>query len=293
MWTNRRKILVTAAVLGMAIVAVAGFTVVNNMEKNKISVALRNVETDTEASVDGQVGENTSLASGQTDYGWKETVGDNIICLNDLKVEMISCDIIPDTELKSQTKYPEKNFITGEFPDTDFVEENTDWDAVYNEAPEYKKICENGLRNYSDEEQKEIADKYQPIIDKNTTSGHPVTNYYFIKCRVSNELDHVVEEPLSIFVLFLSENRDRIWYEDSYYYFDKSEHTEGDDRGQNFFKCRLEPGESTECTIGIEVKRCFGAGETYYFGDPPATDDLYNPDTVPDLVRADMIPVKK
>ena len=33
----------------------------------------------------------------------------------------------------------------------------------------------------------------------------------------------------------------------------------------------------------------WGEGETYYLGIPPITDETYNPDIVPDLVKADSI----
>lgn len=228
----------------LVLIVIFAGVLVDRMERNKQKPYERDIkQADAVESVDQQTINNLKENAESSD--WRELSGDNVINMEGLKVEMLSCDIVGDNDIETQTTYPKEYFCSGEFPKPD---------STIGEADRQSE-----------------------------------TRYYFIKCRISNGSDSKIEVPLMLYVVYLSKDRDKIWYSDSCCYYDRSRYTAEENRGQNFFDCNLDAGEEQECTLGIEVSDMWGEGETYYLGIPPIIDETYNPDIVPDLVKADSI----
>ena len=220
---------------------------------------------------------------------WMETPGDNVVAdeSKHLKIELISYE---KTSKPDPDKYLAEYFKDGEPPEEIPAVEETDWDAVYAEAPELDKIHSADFGVYSREEILAANEKYKDIIDKYTKENVNGGSYYFIKCKVTNMTDEDIEMNLFYNTLFRSQDGKEITYEENLCYFDKPENTEGDSRANKFFIRVYHAGETIECTLGFAVRSEFGAGETIYFGYPPTDDEPYDPDDVPDLVRLDLIP---
>ena len=73
-------------------------------------------------------------------------------------------------------------------------------------------------------------------------------------------------------------------------YFDKSVHTEGDDRASWYYLYRLEGHETMECTIGLVVPQEPEDGVKYYYGQVITGYFTYNPADLPDFVDLDALP---
>ena len=102
--------------------------------------------------------------------------------------EFLSVDIVEETEIKTQTKYPAANFYDEVFPDSNYQATVRDWKTMVEEAPELKNIFESSF-DYSYDKYEKIYDKYADIIKKNTYEAHPNTRYYFVHMRVTNTSD--------------------------------------------------------------------------------------------------------
>lgn len=169
--------------------------------------------------------------------------------------EFLSVDIVEETEIKTQTKYPAANFYDEVFPDSNYQATVRDWKTMVEEAPELKNIFESSF-DYSYDEYEKIYDKYEDIIKKNTYEAHPNTRYYFVHMRVTNTSDEknrdVVMNELRTIVT--NGNKKTSSINESICYFSSPQNIRGEERAQFFFWYNMAPGEVLECTVGFQVR---------------------------------------
>lgn len=303
---NSKKTVLVAA--GICIVLLGLAFVNNNLEKNKKKPYERNTENSDTSETISETHDQTdseptteeskkiSIVSGDVgnndeEKNWKNTAGDNIFNSDGVKVECLSVDVVEDTDIVKQTKYSAEYFKTGELPDPDFIEKITDMEAVFEQAPDYEKLYNSPVENEDDMNKlREMQEKNKDLLEENTKYIHPKTRYYFVKCRITNENEEAVDKVLSFYTQFVLSNKSQMWNIDNQVYFDKSIHMVGDDRADWFFLRTLEPAEVLECTLGFEVSDSYNGSVTLYIGEPPLTDELFDPDSYPDLVKLDNIP---
>ncbi len=202
-----------------------------------------------------------------------------------LEFEFLSYEIVEDTEIEKQAAYKAEYFYDGELPDADYQEEVIDYERAEKECPELRDIwAEDADDRYTYEE---IADIYNKHIGEYTSMQHLKTRYLFVKCRIRNLRDKSIEESVSMDYGTVSGDGKDYAYHDGGIYFDKPMHVEGEDRSHSFFYYTFEPGETLECTFGMEIKQEFGEDEEYYIGFKPLDWDKTTgwPDKEPRMVK--------
>lgn len=200
-----------------------------------------------------------------------------------LEFEFLSYEMIEDTEIEKQDTYKAEYFYGGEVPKADYQEEIIDYEKARKECPELREIWD-GEDGVLTEDQVETYHKY---IGKYKSMQHPKTRYLFVKCRITNLRDKSVDENVSLSHGIVSKDGTEYVYSDAGVYFDKPQHTEGEDRVHSFFYYNFAPKESLECTIGVEIKQKYGENEQYYIGFQPPdwNNDTGWPDTEPRMIK--------
>lgn len=282
---KRYLVMTVAAVLIMAAVAASAYVLQKNRETPE-DRALRksseaaSEETDSEAS-GNKTGEKISE---------KEGVGDNVLMSGAVKIELLSADVYTGDEITTEDKYPVEYFRSETLPEPESEEEITDWDALYEEAPGYKEFQESAGDAYTPEECEEITAQYQDVIDKHTQTVVKTNKLYFIKCRLTNTGDAVVKNVFPYDIVERIPDESEVSFVEGMVYFDKSVHTEGDDRASWYYLYRLEGHETMECTIGLVVPQEPENGVKYYYGQVITGYFTYNPADLPDFVDLDALP---
>ncbi len=282
---KRYLVMTVAAVLIMAAVAASAYVLQKNRETPE-DRALRksseaaSEETDSEAS-GNKTGEKISE---------KEGVGDNVLMSGAVKIELLSADVYTGDEITTEDKYPVEYFRSETLPEPESEEEITDWDALYEEAPGYKEFQESAGDAYTPEECEEITAQYQDVIDKHTQTVIKTNKLYFIKCRLTNTGDAVVKNVFPYDIVERIPGESEVSFVEGMVYFDKSVHTEGDDRASWYYLYRLEGHETMECTIGLVVPQEPEDGVKYYYGQVITGYFTYNPADLPDFVDLDALP---
>ena len=224
---------------------------------------------------------------------WKQrqsenTNQNNIIHCGTLEIELLSCEVLHETELGQQKRYPGTNFFLGEFPSTDYTIRYMDEEKVEAECPALKELWEN-TEKYSQEEYEKITNENMEIIQKHIYSRHPNSDYAFINCRITSTSPGSYYIPACIYVR--SADGNLASYDiDAICYFDKAIHTEGNDRTY-FFVYDFAPGETLECTLGFVLQEDFnmGEGQIYYIGAEPLKLPVEDPEYNRNAVRIDRI----
>lgn len=236
-------------VIGLVFVGIGGcllFSFISQNEKNNLSPVERYQEN---------IEDINNESSDQDTTPEAETAKQPAIVHESLKYEILSYEIIDDSEIASQTKYAAEHFCNGELPDPDMMEEYQDTEAIMEQCPELKDLWENS-ESYSVEETKEIYNSHLDVIEANTSMVHSDRHYVFVKVRVTNPWNRSVSQYLSELECVIS-SKDKEQYgtrTDTMCYFDQSRHTEGEDRIHSFFLYEFEPNETIECTLGFAVR---------------------------------------
>ena len=193
-----------------------------------------------------------------------------------VRYEFLGYEIIKDTDMVGQTKYPKENFYDEKFDPLEKRKEVKDMDKIREEAFEYVDRIENPDK-YKDEDHtvvSELYKKYLPVIEKYTSYIHLESDYIFVKCRIKllerdgksdEETKEVGVNNLDMLIVnhnnFEETNYPNYPY-DQTVYFDKAVYVNGEDR-KSFFYVPLKYGEEIECTIGFEAVRHFDEQDFY------------------------------
>ena len=299
----KRKKDILMVVLIILILAVTGITAYS-FQKNKESTSDRvnriASETDTKKTYgseteDGADTSDTENASGDK----REICGDNILMKGCAQIEMLSVDILEGEELANETRYPARYFINQELPDAGYTNERMDWDAIYAEAPELKKVREADYGVYEGDEIDAVMNKYADVVEKHTVNIEVTNRVYFVKCRITNvSSTSPIETLFPMDVIYKSEDTDEQGYYEALRYFDKPVYTEGDDR-KRYFTIKLDAGETMECTLGLSVpsdirdlpSQDYGEHVKHYYGELIASGTTkYDPSLYPNYVDLDALP---
>ena len=212
---------------------------------------------------------------------------------------MLSVDILEGEELANETRYPARYFINQELPDAGYTNERMDWDAIYAEAPELKKVREADYGVYDGDEIDAVMNKYADVIEKHTVNIEVTNRVYFVKCRITNVSSTTpIETLFPMDVIYKSEDTDEQGYNEALCYFDKSVYTEGEDR-KRYFTIKLDAGETMECTLGLSVptdirdlpSQDYGEHVKHYYGELIASGTTkYDPSLYPNYVDLDALP---
>ena len=100
-------------------------------------------------------------------------------------------------------------------------------------------------------------------------SGNDVM--FFVKCKIKNISEtHKVTSDMDLRTFMVYQDG-RADFEEGSCYFDKPQHTEGEDRIHQFFWYTFEAGEELDCTIGFIVNDYVDDGTIkYYVGRYPS-----------------------
>ncbi len=197
----------------------------------------------------------------------------NSIMISPLKVEVLSYEVIDDSEIGGQTTYAAEYFYENKLPDTEKYEEETDMEACKAECPELKDIWEN-TEKYTVQEVKDIYQEHIDVIQKYTTSTYVPRHFVFVKCRLTNTSGRQSKVLLNVMDVCPSSKDNSVFnsfISDTMVYFDKPIHTEGEERVHSYFEYSFKPDEALECILGFEVKDKVEGKEIedpdYYLGD--------------------------
>ena len=294
----KRKKDILMVVLIILILAVTGI-VAYSFQKNKESTSDRvsRIASETDAKkADASETEN-STEDGTEDK--REGCGDNILMKGCAQIEMLSVDILEGEELANETRYPAQYFGNQELPDAGHTNERMDWDAIYAEAPELKKVREADYGVYDGDEIDAVMNKYADVIEKHTVNIEVTNRVYFVKCRITNVSSTTpIETLFPMDVIYKSEDTDEWGYHEALCYFDKAVYTEGDDR-KRYFTIKLDAGETMECTLGLSVptdirdlpSQDYGEHVKHYYGELIASGTTkYDPSLYPNYVDLDALP---
>lgn len=207
----------------------------------------------------------------------------------------LALDVIPDTEIETQTKYPAENFTDGKLPDANYETWTYDFEKMMQEAPALKDIF-TSKTDYTVEEYSAIYDENVQSINDSGYMGHPKTDYYFVKMQIKNESQDKVRDVYLTELRLIATNTTHkaYYYYDGVCYFSASQHTGGDDRVHSFFTYSLQPGEVLDCIVGFEVRRdrIYPSDQFIYAGlISPSMDDVWvNPAEYETSVLLDDLP---
>ena len=281
---KKRRILIISIV---ALIAIAFVALAYGLQKNRKTPEERIAK---KASETDAVGEDKNQKS-DSPVNENEKAGDNVLMIGAVKMEMLSAKVFEGDDISSETEYPATYFMYQTLPDPQLTFEETDWEAVYEEAPEVKDVRQAEYGVYSEEYWESVKAKYQDVIDRHTYTKTIPQKMYFIKCRLTNLSDSIIENTLPLEVAIVSsENGELITSEEDLGYFDKPIYTEGDDRARKYFFFKLDGKESIECTIGLEVSKEYGDNVKCYYGNPIPGPDSYDPSILPDFIDIDALP---
>ena len=294
----KRKKDILMVVLIILILAVTGI-VAYSFQKNKESTSDRvsRIASETDAKkADASETEN-STEDGTEDK--REGCGDNILMKGCAQIEMLSVDILEGEELANETRYPAQYFGNQELSDAGHTNERMDWDAIYAEAPELKKVREADYGVYDGDEIDAVMNKYADVIEKHTVNIEVTNRVYFVKCRITNVSSTTpIETLFPMDVIYKSEDTDEWGYHEALCYFDKAVYTEGDDR-KRYFTIKLDAGETMECTLGLSVptdirdlpSQDYGEHVKHYYGELIGSGmSKYDPSLYPNYVDLDALP---
>lgn len=180
-------------------------------------------------------------------------------------VEFIEYEEIDGSDIQSQTRYSVDNFYGGTWPVTVLELEDRDTEAIMAECPALADVWTHP-ENYAGEEVKRIFQENIDIVEKHTSMVQYEKKYFFVRCRIKNELSVPFELCLNETVVVVEDGSS--WL-DTMEYFDRSQHMEGDDRIHRFFWYTMQPGEELECVLGYGVPVLTESGG-YYVGSPDA-----------------------
>jgi len=193
-----------------------------------------------------------------------------------VRYEFLGYEIIKDTDMVGQTKYPKENFLDEKFDPLAKRKEVKDMDKIREEAFEYVDRIENPDK-YKDEDHtvvSELYKKYLPVIEKYTSYIHLESDYIFVKCRIKllerddksdEETKEVGVNNLDILIVNhnnIEETNYPSYPYDQTVYFDKAVYVSKEER-HGFFNIPLKYGEEIECTIGFEAVRHFDEQDLY------------------------------
>ena len=207
----------------------------------------------------------------------------------------LALDVIPDTEIETQTKYPAENFTDGKLPDADYETWTYDFEKMMQEGPALKEIYTNKT-DYTPEEYQKIRDENDQAVKDSEYMGHPKTDYYFVKMQIKNESQDKVRDVYLTELRLISTNTTRKAYDyyDAVCYFSAFQHTEGDDRVHRFLTYSLQPGEVLDCIVGFEARRdrIYPSDQFIYAGliSPSMDEVVVNPAEYETSVLLDDLP---
>lgn len=201
--------------------------------------------------------DNTTVASN-TDSG-AALDSSHSFKLGSLTYEFLGYEMVEDTEIETQTRYKPEYFSDGRVPESDEIVpevEQYDSDRMYEDYPEYYELSLHRY-NYSYEDYCEKINNISKQIDYSKYSlgcVHTKTYYCFVKMRVTNESNDEIElSDHPLYLIRTNEEKSYDEYTDSIIYFDKPQHTEGEDRMHHFSWYTLQPNETLECIIGYKM----------------------------------------
>ena len=262
------------------------------LQENKESVSDRINRKASETDAVTETADKTdaeSVENNDTSEDNRAVVGDNIFYDGPVKVELLSADVLEGDDISAETEYPVEYFQSQTLPVSNLLEDVTDWDSIWKEAPEVKEMQEAPFDAYTYEEMDEILARNQDVIDKYTYTKTMPQKVYFIKCRLTNCGTRTVTNTFPLEVTSVSDSGEMTAREDIVY-FDKPIYTDGDERSMRYFFFRLAGGESLDCTIGFAVPQEFGENDRHYYGVRPINGEAYDPTTSPDFVDIDALP---
>ncbi len=284
-------------ILGVVIIAAgaAGVVYISKNEKDKQYPFERyqeeqQAQAETTETQTGDDGDEVSdgEASGKTGDHHSFTQGN-------VTYSFLALDVIPDTEIETQTKYPAENFTDGKLPDANYETWTYDFEKMMQEAPALKDIF-TSKADYTVEEYSAIYDENVQAINDSGYMGHPKTDYYFVKMQIKNESQDKVRDVYLTELRLIATNTTRKAYDyyDAVCYFSASQHTEGEDRVHSFLTYSLQPGEVLDCIVGFEARRdrIYPSDQFIYAGlISPSMDDVWvNPAEYETSVLLDDLP---
>lgn len=289
----KRKIIILAIsfvliVLGIAIVIISvkgeknkknTFERYQEREQKKEEKQASNSTVVIESSNNQESSAGTSPADDKSVESTQENLPDEnsaTLEVDGVRYEFLGYEIIKDTDMVGQTKYPKENFYDEKFDPLEKRKEVKDMDKIREEAFEYVDRIENPDK-YKDEDHSvviELYNKYLPVIEKYTSYVHLESDYIFVKCRIkllerddksNEEIKDVGVNNLDILIVNhnnIEETNYPSYPYDQTVYFDKAVYVSKEER-HGFFYIPLKYGEEIECTIGFEAVRHFDEQDLY------------------------------
>ena len=189
-----------------------------------------------------------------------------------LKIEVLSYDLIDDTDISKQTKYDAKYFVEGKVPDSDYVYHYTDYQAMMRDYPKYAEYIESYGEKGMTEEEAEKFEKENKA--KYAASKHLRTKYLFIRCKITYLGGAPKVQDLRS-IRMIAMNGDKMTgFEFFNCYFDHSQHLDSADKTVDFFDYEFKTkGDSIECVLGSRLSEDqidLSKDAKYYIGTDPS-----------------------
>ena len=199
----------------------------------------------------------------------------SVIYANDqsLKIEVLSYDLIDDTDISKQTKYDGKYFIEGKVPDSDYVYKYIDYEAMMRDYPKYAEYVESNCeRGMTKEEAKKFKSEHETEY---AASKHLRTKYLFIRCKITYQGGAPKEQDLRDGIRMFAMNGDKLAGVEFFdCYFDHSQNIDAEDKTRDFFVYKFnKKGDSIDCILGSRLREDIvdlSKEAKYYIGTDPS-----------------------
>lgn len=265
---------------------------INKGEKNKKHPVIRyrdNAVSSKNKTKSGPDSDESSITDDSASIDGKGSVGNISVKApnTNFDIRFISYEKIDEKDLINTAKYLKEDFILNEFPSVEYQKIIFDAASAAKESEVMNTLFGEDSQKLSYEEwlliyenNAEEVDKYR---ERHIIHYHPPTDYYFIKCQITNTVDPNVGEQYdkdgnmlfhdifsaNVISIVMSDGKGSYYVSSEPIYLYNNEHTD-DTRQKDFFKVKLAPGESKEVIIGIPV-----AYDTYQYPDL-LTEESYN-----------------
>lgn len=196
-----------------------------------------------------------------------------------LEFKILNFNIYDDSNILEQSQYAEEYFITGAYPDPDYVYIGIMWTKLREEHPEVDEYLnlDYGEQLDSDFDFNAFINEHS---DEYVVEAHPDTRYIFITFEVTNVTDNPLRESLSDWLYIendsIDDNGRNYVYTEAFSYFDYREDADDPEWVHYASYYTFAPRETRTFTIGYTLyawpyndgEIVFTDNDRYYYCKP-------------------------
>lgn len=184
---------------------------------------------------------------------------------NELRVEVLSCELLDDSEIADSEYMPE---FFKEYPEYPTYEEYIDIEGLSAANSEFAKYYKDP-NAYGINEGLALFENNKELVDKFRKSRQQNRKYIFVKTKINITQRYAPHNNISLSSITCCvstiDKKYNYTATDTICYFDKPINTEGFDREKQYFFYNFDAVNPLECTIGFVVDDIEEYGNCEYF----------------------------